>query len=245
MRPLTTRDDLYAALPGSLLLRQLAVRWADERPAYALGAAVGMHHAWDTDRNLVVVGDPDDAVTLTREVHRRHPDLGRIGSVPSAAAARLVAEDGYVTYEGWAYRWTREAPDAAATAAAAAAWLPDDAAPEAAAVLDRGFPTASMPVGHPDVRRWAGVRRDGRLVAIAADATRLPGLGFLASITSDPDARGTGAGAAVTAWATAELVREHGACGLWLMADNTTAAALYTRLGYHDDDPMTVVGPPE
>ena len=77
--------------------------------------------------------------------------------------------------------------------------------------------------------------------ACAADATLDERVGFLASIATHPDDRGTGAGAAVTAWSTAELVREHGACGLWLMAGNAVAAALYTRLGFHDEHPMAVL----
>lgn len=242
MRALLTRDDLYAALPHSLLLRQLAVRWADERPAYALGGAVAMYHAWDEDRNLVVVGDAADGLTLTRAIHERHADLGLVASVPEEAGKHLVADDGYVTYDGWAYRWTTDAPP---VDAGAVQWLPEDAAGEVATVLGRGFPDASMQVGDPAVRRWAGLRRDGRLVAVAADATGAGAPGFLASIASAPEARGTGAGKAVTAWATAALVREQRACGLWHMAGNAPAAALYTRLGFHDDDRMVVVGPPE
>ncbi|HVF04778.1 MAG TPA: GNAT family N-acetyltransferase [Frankiaceae bacterium] len=242
MRPLPTRDELYAALPHSLLLRQLAVRWADERPAYALGGAVAMYHAWDTDRNLVVVGDPADALTLTRAIRERDPDPGLVTSVPEDAGKHLVAEDGYAAYEGWAYRWTTGTPPIDDNAAQ---WLADGDAGEVADVLGRGFPDASMQVGDPAVRRWAGLRRNGRLVAVAADATAAGAPGFLASIASDPEVRGTGAGLAVTAWATAELLREQAACGLWHMAGNAPAATLYTRLGFRDDDRMMVAVPPE
>ena len=210
-------------------------------PSYAYGRAVALWHAFWDEPDMVVVGDAGDAVALARAFRARHPD--RLGgfAVPRAGAERLVAEDGYAEVVRWAFRWTAEPPP---LPVAGAEWLPPEAADEVRAVLAAGFPDAAMPVGHPAVRRWAGVRRDGRLVACAADATMVEGLGFLSSIASHPDVRGTGAGTAVTAWATAELVREQGHCALWLMADNAVAAALYTRLGYRDDDPMAVVAPP-
>lgn len=234
-RPLGTDPrDLLAALPGDLLLRQLANRWDPSLPAYALGGAVSMFHLWGDEPEIVVVGDPGDAYDLARFVA---PSLRPWLSLPAGAGRRLVAE-GWSEEEGWAFRWTTEAPPVPGDAV----WLHDD--DEVRALLDVAFPHASMPVGHPDVRRWAGVRRDGRLVAVAADATQTEGLGFLASIATLPEARGTGAGTAVTAFATAELVREHGACGLWHMAANPSAIAVYDRLGYRDDHHMAVVGAP-
>lgn len=215
------------------LLRQLANRWAESEPVHQLGDALALYHLWGGPPELVIVGDPDDAVELVRAL--RPP---RVVSLPRRAAERLVAEDGYAAHEGWAYRWTDAEP---LLPADGVGWLTDDDDAEVSEVLTRGFPDASMPVGHPDVRRWAGLRRDGRLVAVAADATQAEGLGFLASIATDPAARGTGAGTAVTAWSTRELVREHGRCGLWHMEGNVVAAALYTRLGYRDEHPMGVV----
>lgn len=240
MIPLTSPADVRATLPGSLLLRQIAAKQALDHPAYALGGAVGLYHAFGPEPDLVVLGDPDDAAELTRKIRAEHPELDGWASVPEAAGRRLVAEHGLARMDGWAFRWTGSPPPLPVTGAE---WLTADDEAEVKDLLARGFPDASMPVGHPGVRRWAGLRRDGRLVAVAADTTLLPELGFLASITSDPDARGTGAGAAITAWATARLIEEHGACGLWHMSGNAVAAALYTRLGFHDDDRMWVVGP--
>ena len=234
MRPLTTRADLLATLPGDWLLAQLTGLWDDTRPAYALGGAVLLHHMFGDEPEPVVVGDPDDAVALTRAFAPSTPL-----SVPEEAGKRLVAEDGLTEHVGWAFRWTDEPSHLAITGEPE--WAADEA--EVKDVLTEGFPDASLPVGHPTVRRWAGLRRDGRLVAVAADATVAEGLGFLASITTRPDVRGTGAGLAVTAWATDELIREHGTAGLWLMSDNAVANAVYTRLGYADDHRMTVVGP--
>lgn len=231
-RLITSREALYDALPGDWLLRQIAHRWADDLPAYALGGAVLLHHHWG-DGDVVVLGHPDDAAALVE--HYRAEIGPRRFSLPEKAADRV---EGYEREEGWAFRWTATPPPAPENAT----WL-DARDDEVRHVLTAGFPDASMPVGHPDVRRWAALRRDGTLVAVAADASQVEGLGFLASITTLPEARGTGAGVAVTAWATRELTLEHGHCGLWLMAGNAVADRLYTRLGYADEHRMAVVRP--
>lgn len=239
IRTIASRDDLLAALPGDWLLPQLMSHWAEDRPAYACGGAVALYHRFWDEPDAVVLGDAGDAAVLARTV-LEHGAAGERVSVPRATAVRLVAEDGLAEVVAWAFRWTGTAPSL--PVGGEPAWVPPDQAGEVAEFLATAFPDASMPVGHRDIRRWATLRRDGRLVAVAGDATAVGGLGFLASIASHPDLRGTGAGAAVTAWATAELVREHGGCGLWHMGDNTVAAALYTRLGFSDDHQMAVVG---
>jgi GNAT superfamily N-acetyltransferase len=215
---------------------QLAGKWRSDLPWYARGRAVAMNHQFSGDPEWVVVGDPRDAFDLVPDVR-----ADRAISVPRETGERLVAEHGWQPRIGWAFRATRVAP---ALPVDGASWLPREDDDEVREVLAEGFPDASLKVGDPEVRRWAGVRRDGRIVAVAADATLSEWLGFLASIATRPDARGTGAGAAVTAWATAEHVRHHGACGLWHMADNDVASALYARLGYSDDHHMAVVAPP-
>lgn len=234
IRAIASREALYDALPGDWLLRQLAHRWADELPAYALGGAVLLHHRYG-DGDVVVVGAPDDAAAL---VDHYRAEIGPQRFSLPEKAADLV--EGYVREDGWAFRWTATPPPAGAEGLA---WLGPEDDDEVRHVLTAGFPDASMPVGHPDVRRWAGLRRDGTLVAVAADASQVEGLGFLASITTLPGARGSGAGAAVTAWATRELVERHGHCGLWLYSGNAVAHRLYTRLGYADEHRMAVLRP--
>ena len=231
---MSDRADLLATLPGDLLLLQLSALWRDDLTWRARGGAVAMQHLYSGEPEWAVVGDPDAAYGLTL-------DLGtdRFVSVPRATGDKLLA-GGWVEREGWAFRVTRVAPGLPVEGVA---WLPTGADDEVRDVLAAGFPDASMQAGDERVRRWAGLRRDGRLVAVAADATAAEELGFLASIATLPDARGTGAGAAVTAWATSELVREHGACGLWHMAGNAVASGLYARLGYSDDHRMAVVSP--
>lgn len=234
MRALTDAAAVRAALPGDPLLLHVATRWVADLPAYANGRAVGLFCNLWGEPDPMVIGDADDAVDVLRAIVNDLPETPWL-SAPPATVDAVAKELGYEPADAWAFRWTDRAPDA--TFADEGAWLPPSADDEVRALLERGFPDASMPVGHPGVRRWAGVRRDGRLVAAAADATVTDEVGFLASITSDPDARGTGAGAAVTAWATAALLAEHPVCGLWHYGPNP-AALLYTRLGYRSDHDM-------
>jgi hypothetical protein len=210
-----------------------------DAPVHTHGGAVGLHvDFWDRPE-LIVVGPDDDAEALVRSYAARYG--AHAMSVPYAVAGRL--EDlGLHAGTPWTFRATTTPPPAPAEPVG---WLPPAAEDEVRALLDEAFPDASLPVGHRDVRRWAGLRRDGRLVACAADATgdAPPGetVGFVASIASHPGVRGTGAGAAVTAWVTAALLAEHPSCALWHMGDNP-AASLYERLGYRDVRPMCGVG---
>jgi GNAT superfamily N-acetyltransferase len=231
--------ELAAAARSDLLVRQLAARHAEDLPVYGYGDAVALYHLFGDEPELVLTGPARDAAVLARALVPAEPvDFGF--SLPRDAAP-LLGDVGLREQLGWAFRWTASAPSTTGDGE----WLPSADDDEVRAVLAAGFPDASMPVGHPDVRRWAGLRRDGALVAVAADATIAAGLGFLASIATTPAARGTGAGLAISAWATAALVREEGACGLWHMADNAAAVRVYDRLGYRDEHPMVVLGTDE
>jgi GNAT superfamily N-acetyltransferase len=216
----------------------VSAHWVPQRRTAAYGRAVALHADFWGDPELMVIGDAEDAVTLATALLDAEPERHWL-SAPRGAADRIGAAYRLPHRVGWTFRWTASAP--ALALPDGVGWLGADDTDDLRTLLAEAFPDASMPVGHPDVRRWAGLRRDGRLVACAADATVTDGVGFLASIASHPDVRGTGAGAAVTAWATAALVAEHGVCGLWHMADNP-AARLYERLGYPETHPMTGLG---
>lgn len=226
---------MRAALPGDPFLLHLASHWVPDAPAYAVGRAVGLHMNFWERPEMVVLGADEDAEALVRAYVERHE--AHHMSVPEGIAHSL-SDLGLRQEVAWGFRATQIAPEVREPAA----WLPPSADDEVRDFLAESFPDASLPVGHRDVRRWAGVRRDRRLVAVAADATGAEEVGFVASIASRPDVRGTGAGAAVTAWITRALLDEHRYAGLWHMGDNP-AAALYERLGYTDHRPMAVVGP--
>lgn len=99
--------------------------------------------------------------------------------------------------------------------------------------LDRVSPTHSKHADDPDVREWAGIVEGGRLLAAGALAERPSGVSYLASIATDPKARGRGFGAAVTAHLTRTAFADGAAlCLLGHYHPNESARRIYARLGY-------------
>lgn len=108
------------------------------------------------------------------------------------------------------------------------------------ALLAASSPTASATPGDPAVRRWVGIRRDGVLVACAADTSAATGVGHLSSIAVHPAARGQRLGAVVTAALARELFAD--GCDivtLGMYADNSYGRTMYDGLGFADDHRFT------
>ena len=80
--------------------------------------------------------------------------------------------------------------------------------------------------------RWFGIRREGRLVAMAGERMRVEGYGEVSGVCVDPSVRGEGLGAVVTA-AAADAIRERGDRPmLHVREGNAGAHRLYQRLGF-------------
>jgi predicted GNAT family acetyltransferase len=80
--------------------------------------------------------------------------------------------------------------------------------------------------------RWFGVRREGRLVAMAGERMRVEGFGEVSGVCVDPSVRGEGLGAVVTL-AAADGIRERGDHPmLHVREGNDGAHRLYRRLGF-------------
>lgn len=112
------------------------------------------------------------------------------------------------------------------------------AAAEIQAFLDRVNPHHSVRADDPTVDLWVGIRdgdggRDGELLAVGALTRRPTGIGYLASIATDPAARGTGYGSAVTAYLTRQVFEAgETCCTLAHYHPNDPARRVYLRLGY-------------
>ncbi|WP_205650228.1 GNAT family N-acetyltransferase [Actinoplanes solisilvae] len=83
-----------------------------------------------------------------------------------------------------------------------------------------------------ELGRYLGIRRQGRLVAMAGERFRLPGWTEVSAVCTDPEFRGQGFAARLT-MAVAAAILEHGDLPfLHVAAENSAAIRLYERLGF-------------
>ncbi|SES33708.1 FR47-like protein [Lentzea xinjiangensis] len=94
---------------------------------------------------------------------------------------------------------------------------------------------------------YLGIRRGGRLVAMAGERLRVPGHTEVSAVCTHPDARGEGLGTRLLL-AVAHGIRERGETTfLHVLASNTGAVRLYEKLGFRLrlSTDLQVLTPPE
>ncbi|MEV0617494.1 GNAT family N-acetyltransferase [Nonomuraea sp. NPDC050404] len=111
-------------------------------------------------------------------------------------------------------------------------WLDGGAEAEVAALLAADAPHSYAVPGASGVTRWAGVRVDGVLAAVAAEAWSAPTVGLLAGVATRAGLRGRGLAERVCRWVSAELVAAYGRAALMVDDDNPAAIGVYERIGY-------------
>jgi ribosomal protein S18 acetylase RimI-like enzyme len=104
---------------------------------------------------------------------------------------------------------------------------------EVAACLAVSNPHGELSVDEPRSRWWGWRDDDGVVRAVAGASRRVPGRPWtLGSIGTDPDWRGRGIAAAVTAAATRAGLAESPMVTLGMYAHNEAARRVYRRLGF-------------
>ena len=228
--------ELHAAAPDDVMV--ISETRGGAIAAWALDGGLAFAAADDysgADCWLSVVGEPKAAPLL---VDAALADLGeRIAglTVPRGVGlARWNAEaaPGHESDSDWDLMATWSAPAAQPAEPLVAAV--DDRA-EVQEFLDRVNPHHSVRADYELVEQWAGVRDEtsGALLAVGALTRRISGVAYLASIATDPAARGRGFGGALTA-ALTRRVFEGGEvlCTLAHYHPNDSARRMYVRLGY-------------
>ncbi|HTP82019.1 MAG TPA: GNAT family N-acetyltransferase [Alphaproteobacteria bacterium] len=109
-------------------------------------------------------------------------------------------------------------------------------------MLDLVAATKPGPFEHRTIEmgRYVGIRRDGKLVAMAGERLRLPGHVEISAICTHPDARGQGLAARLTRHLMNAIVAEGSLPFLHVYADSP-AMPLYERLGFRPRTTMWVL----
>jgi ribosomal protein S18 acetylase RimI-like enzyme len=86
---------------------------------------------------------------------------------------------------------------------------------------------------------YLGIRREGRLIAMAGERLRVPGWTEISAVCTDPAFRGEGLAARLTGAVTARIRDRGEQPFLHAAAENTGAIRLYERLGFVLRTPVT------
>ena len=83
-----------------------------------------------------------------------------------------------------------------------------------------------------ELSQYSGVKEDGRLLAMAGERLKLPGMSEVSGVCTHPDARGRGFAAMLSRHVASEIVRRGEVPFLHAYASNAGAIRLYEKLGF-------------
>ena len=242
-RLLEARD--FARDPRGTAVRSLDLTIADDGTATrmldnpALASLNGAHARFAERRGEIVRYLPDVSVWTGVPVHPTEQDWADIAALLGPGAGFRV-DPSAVLPPGWhdlqgagGVQLTGEAvlgePDPEAVR------LTTEDVPEMLDLVARTKPGPFLP-RTIELGTYLGIRRDGRLVAMAGERLHPPGWTEISAVCTDPGFRGQGLGRRLVL-AVAHGIRERGETPmLHAAATNTGAIALYEHLGFRQRD---------
>ena len=225
--------ELQQARPGDPF-----VTWRVDPSTIEVVATDGDHGAWTrltrnrTERWATVLGDDAKRATgLLRALDRLDPLDGvtvhasAYGSLPQEFRAPVTSQ-----WCLWSLAANRITGATHRFAAQATILDLDDSRLDE---LLKHSDSAHIFAGAPGIIRWAGVEKDGRLLAVAGQEVEVSGAAHLVSVCCDPEFRGMGYARAVCS----RLVVEADSDGspvtiLEMYAANAAGRALYAAIGF-------------
>jgi predicted GNAT family acetyltransferase len=109
--------------------------------------------------------------------------------------------------------------------------LSDADSPEMVELAELTRPGPFRPRTHCLGSFW-GIRREGRLVAMAGERMKIPGMTEVSGVATHPDWRGHGFARALSAFVASEITQRGETPFLHAFADNAAAIRLYETLGF-------------
>lgn len=198
-----------------------------------LREAALVYAAPDLPTVLALSRDPTSMRALLREMTPRLPD--RFYAHLSPGLADELAPHFYATSHGkHAKMALRSTTAVEAVNTSEVALLSPADAPELLSLYESSYPGNWFDPRMLETGHYAGIRRGGELVSAAGVHvySRRYRVAALGNITTRPDVRGRGLGAAVTAGLCKDLARSVDHIGLNVKSDNTSAITCYSKLGF-------------
>ncbi|MEV5322926.1 GNAT family N-acetyltransferase [Nonomuraea sp. N2-4H] len=236
--PLRSEAELRAACGDADLVMWTGQGLRGRARAWALGdAVVAACPGISRGDRLAVHGPVPEAVRLVRhalaELGPTYRPWGEAGLL-AEVTARVdgLAERGRFSWMSLPAAAAESLPAAVVDGGAQVGWLQAAEEAEVAELLAADAPHSYAVPGGSGVRRWAGIRLDGELAAVAADAWSAPTVGLLAGVATRARYRGRGLARLVCGWVTRQLVAAYGRAALMVDDDNPAAITVYEHLGY-------------